>query len=169
MIAIDQHAAHERIGFERLKAQAASGRVERQDLLIPEQVTLSPISAAAVTEKADMLMGLGLEVEPFGGSAFMVKAVPAIMSGVNPVTLLAKIADELAELGASAAAEEVREHILKTMACHRQVRAGQTLSAAEMESLLAQMDSHPNTSYCPHGRPTFREFSKEEVERWFGR
>jgi len=168
-VAIDQHAAHERIGFEKLKRQFAERRVEQQQLLLPVQVELQPREAGYITEHLETLNGLGLEIEPFGGKTFMVKAVPSLLSDTDISSLVLTLARELSELYGSAPVEEITEHILKTMACHRQIRANHYLKREEMESLLRQMDEWPNTTHCPHGRPSYKEFTAEDVKKWFNR
>lgn len=169
LVVIDQHAAHERIGFEKLLAQRRVSRIEQQRLLIPEQVELPPKEAACISEYLETLSGLGLEVEPFGGKTFVVKAVPALLIDIDIRSLILSLAAELSDIGHTASAEEMTEHILKTFACHHQVRAHHTLGMEEMRSLLSDMDKWPNTSVCPHGRPTFIEFSPEEIGKWFKR
>ena len=168
-VAIDQHAAHERIGFEKLRMQTSDRRIERQQLLIPEQVELAPREAAYITEHLEQLSGTGLEIEPFGGKTFVIKSVPVLLADTDIKSLILKLARELAEIGKSSGVEELTEHILKTMACHRQVRANHRLSVPEMHALLKEMDQWPNTTLCPHGRPSYIEFSAEDVGRWFKR
>ncbi len=169
LIVIDQHAAHERIGFEKLKKQFAENKIEQQHLLFPEQVELQPKEAAYITEHLEILNQLGIELEPFGGRTFVIKAIPALLSDTNIKELILRLSHELADIGRSTSAEEVTEHILKTMACHRQVRAGQRLSEPEMQALLTQMDEWPNAGHCPHGRPSFVEFGSGEIAKWFKR
>ena len=169
MIAIDQHAAHERIGFEKLKSQMAVSHIEQQHMLIPEQVELAAKEAACIEEHRDTLAALGLAVEPFGGSTFIIKSVPSLLNGADVKSLVIKIARDLADIGKSSSLEELVEHILKVMACHKQVRSGDKLSDMEMRTLLTQMDQWPNTNYCPHGRPTCKKFSADEIKKWFNR
>ncbi len=169
LIAIDQHAAHERIGFEKLKSELEKGAIAAQRLLIPEQIELIPRDAGYLSENLDMLHKFGIDIEPFGGKTFIIKAVPTLLADSDIKTLVNKLAREIAEIGTSAASEELTDHVLKTMACHAQVRAHHKLSTGEMQSLLNQMDQWPNTTKCPHGRPTFIEFGADEVGKWFKR
>jgi len=169
LVVVDQHAAHERIGFERLKLGMANNSLERQQLLIPEQIELQPKEAAYINENLALINASGLEIEPFGGKTFMIKTVPAILGSADIGGLVFKLASELAEIGRNVSCEELKEQILKTIACHRQIRANHALKTEEMKSLLSQMDDWPNTSTCPHGRPTYKLFSRTEVSRWFER
>lgn len=168
-IAIDQHAAHERIGFEKLKQQLSGKGIERQRLLIPERIELQPKDGAYISENLELLEGLGLEVEPFGGKTYIIKTVPAVLADIDARALILKIAADLMDLGKESSLETVREKMLMTMACHRQVRANHRLKPDEMASLLKQMDDWPNTKRCPHGRPTYKTFSRSEVSKWFER
>jgi DNA mismatch repair protein MutL len=169
LVAIDQHAAHERIGFEKLKTQLDKKKIEQQHLLIPEQVELPPKDAASIGEHIEELNSLGLEIEPFGGNSFIVKSMPALLSDTGIQSLISKLAREFSEIGRSSSVEEVTEHILKTFACHTQVRANHQLEQEEMSCLLKEMDVWPNADLCPHGRPTFIEFNADEIAKWFKR
>lgn len=169
LVVVDQHAAHERIGFEQLKKQIQEGGVLKQNLLLPETVELTPREHSLVIENCELLQRAGLDVDDFGGRSVVVKAIPAILGDVNPATILRNVADELAEFDSSASLDDKIEHILKTVACHKQIRAHHHLSIPEMSALLREMDRHPNSDRCPHGRPSFVEFPEEEVSRWFKR
>lgn len=169
LIAIDQHAAHERIGFEKLKKQLEAGHVEQQQLLIPEQIELQAREHAYISEHLETLNALGIEIEPFGGKTFLIKSVPSLLSGIDVKPLILALANQLAEIGGSASIEETKEKALKTIACHAQVRANHSLKGEEMRSLLRQMDEWPNTDHCPHGRPSYKEFAADEIKKWFNR
>ncbi len=169
LVAIDQHAAHERIGFEILKRQLAEGGISSQRLLLPIQIELQPKDAAVFHEHVEKLNTLGFEIEHFGGRTYVIKSVPALLADCDVTALAFNLAREFGDIGASSSSEELTEHILKTIACHRQVRAGEDLSFDEMRALLSEMDRHPNADYCPHGRPSFVEFKADEIAKWFKR
>lgn len=168
LVIYDQHAAHERIGFDALKQQYASKGVEQQVLLIPENITLTTKETSFINEHLEILNKLGFELEPFGGETFLIKAVPAVMGAVNLQVLFETIALELEQVGSSLAYQKIVDHLFATMACHRQVRFGDRLSLAEMESLLCQVRDGKVT-HCPHGRPVMIEIDKKEIERRFKR
>lgn len=168
-IAIDQHAAHERIGFEQLKKELKEGKIVEQRLLIPEQLLLPPKEHSALVENLKMLETLGFEAELFGGNTLIIKSMPALLVDTDIKPLVSKLARELTEFASSASTEEKVEEILRSIACHQRVRAHHKLSEPEMYALLRQMDEWPNTMTCPHGRPTYIEYSEEEVSKWFKR
>lgn len=170
MVIVDQHAAHERLVYEKFKAQIASTGIERQGLLAPDIVTLEASDAQHVLAHAEELAKLGLELEPFGVDAVAVQAVPALLSGrVDTRTLVQDIADELAENGQSDSMEERINHVLSTMACHGSVRSGRRMNAQEMNALLRQMEDTPYSAQCNHGRPTYVNLQLSDIERLFGR
>jgi len=169
LVLIDQHAAHERVAFERLRAQQQGGAVERQALLLPVTVDLGPRQAEALTHALDRLDTLGFEVEPFGERTFLVRAVPALLGADDPQLLLEDLADGLADTGSHLSAAEELEAILGRIACHSVVRVGRGLTPAEVHALLADLDSLTYGSNCPHGRPVSIEFSRGQLERMFGR
>jgi DNA mismatch repair protein MutL len=168
MVIVDQHAAHERLVYERLKAQVAGG-IAAQALLIPEIVELSPPEAARLLDLAPDLRALGLAVEPFGGSAVAVRETPAILGPVEAAPLIRDILDELADLGATASLRGRIDAILSRMACHGSVRSGRALRADEMNALLREMEATPGSGQCNHGRPTHVTLSLADIERLFGR
>ena len=168
MVIVDQHAAHERLVYERLKAQAATG-IAAQALLIPEIVDLSPTDAARVLDMAPDLATLGLTIEPFGGSAIAVRETPAILGPVEAAPLIRDILDELADLGATTTLRSRIDAILSRMACHGSVRSGRALRADEMNALLREMEATPGSGQCNHGRPTHVTLSLSDIERLFGR
>jgi DNA mismatch repair protein MutL len=169
LVIVDQHAAHERIVFERMKAALDDGGVKRQMLLVPEIVELDPAAQERLIERAGELAELGLVIERFGPGALIVREVPALIGQGEVKGLLQDLADELAELGHSVALKERLADICSTMACHGSVRAGRRLSPEEMDALLRQMESTPHAGQCNHGRPTYVELKLADIERLFGR
>ncbi len=169
MIVVDQHAAHERLVYERMKAEMAEGGVARQVLLLPEVVELDPAEADRVVARAEELLGLGLVVEPFGPGAILVRETPALLGETDVQGLVRDIADDLAENGQALALKERLEEVCSTMACHGSVRAGRRLTAPEMNALLRQMEATPHSGQCNHGRPTYVELKLADIERLFGR
>ena len=166
---IDQHAAHERLVMERMKAALAADGVAMQALLIPEVVDLPPDQRQAVLDEAGFLAGLGLEVEGFGEGSVLVRGIPALLGTPDATRLVSDIAEELVELGGSQVLEDKITHVLATVACHGSVRAGRRLNDAEMNALLREMEDTPNSGQCNHGRPTWVRLSLGDVERLFGR
>jgi len=169
LVVVDQHAAHERLVYERMKAQMAEGSVTRQTLLTPEVVELDPAEADRVAAASDQLAELGLIVEPFGGGAVLVRETPAMLGDTDVQGLIRDIADDLSEHGAALSLKERLAAICGTMACHGSVRAGRVLSAPEMNALLRQMEATPHSGQCNHGRPTYVELKLHDLERLFGR
>jgi DNA mismatch repair protein MutL len=169
VVIVDQHAAHERLVYERMKSEMSSGGVSRQLLLLPEVVELDPIDAERVCARGDELAGLGLVLEPFGPGAVLVRATPASLGDTDVAGLVRDIADDLAENGAALALKERLEEVCSTMACHGSVRAGRRLTAVEMDALLRQMEATPHSGQCNHGRPTYVELKLADIERLFGR
>ena len=169
VVIVDQHAAHERLVYERLKAQRARDGVAAQALLIPEIVTLRPGEAALLAGQAQVLAALGLVVEPFGGEALAVRATPAALGPVDAAALLRDIADALADNAAGDVLESRIDALLSRMACHGSVRSGRRMSGEEMNALLRQMEATPHSGQCNHGRPTWVALSLADIERLFAR
>jgi DNA mismatch repair protein MutL len=169
VVLVDQHAAHERIVYERLKAELRQGGVGRQILLVPEVVELEPSEQRRVLERAGELARLGLVVEPFGTGAVLVREMPALLGQVAAGQLLRDLAGDLAELDRALGLEEALEAVLASVACHGSVRAGRRLNPEEMNALLRQMEATPFSGQCNHGRPTYIELKREDIERLFGR
>ncbi|WP_395650295.1 DNA mismatch repair endonuclease MutL [Brevundimonas sp.] len=169
IVVVDQHAAHERLVYEKMKAQMAAGSVARQALLTPEVVELDPSEADRVASRADELAELGLIVEAFGAGAVLVRETPALLGDTDVQGLIRDIADDLAEHGAALALSERLAEVCGTMACHGSVRAGRVLSAPEMNALLRQMEATPYSGQCNHGRPTYVELKLGDLEKLFGR
>ncbi|THD77278.1 MAG: DNA mismatch repair endonuclease MutL [Phenylobacterium sp.] len=169
VVIVDQHAAHERLVYERMKAEMSNGGVARQALLLPEVVELDPAEAERVAGRAEELAALGLLIEPFGPGAVLVREVPALLGETDAAALVRDIADDLAENGQALALKERLEEVCSTMACHGSVRAGRRLTAPEMNALLRQMEATPHSGQCNHGRPTYVELKLADIERLFGR
>ncbi len=169
LVLIDQHAAHERVHYEQLCRAAAGRRAPAQALLMPEAVDLGFGEAAALEPLVDRLAGCGLEIEPFGGTTFVVKTVPAFLSGQPMEPLLRRIAEQAAETGSGGGLDVVIDNSLKLMACHNAVRGRQRLSEAELKALLPQLDACEQPHHCPHGRPTWILIDLRELEKRFGR
>ncbi len=170
VVIVDQHAAHERLVYERMKAALANGGVARQGLLIPVIVELDADEAAALLEKADELAELGLVVESFGPKAVAVREVPALLGKCDAEGLVRDLAAELVgETGAALSLRERLESVCATMACHGSVRAGRRLDPAEMNALLREMEATPFSGQCNHGRPTYVELKLADIERLFAR
>ncbi|HLI65297.1 MAG TPA: DNA mismatch repair endonuclease MutL [Caulobacteraceae bacterium] len=169
IVIVDQHAAHERLVYERMKAELEAGGVVRQALLLPEVVELDPAEAERVARAADDLARLGLILESFGPGAVLVRETPALLGETDVAGLVRDIADDIAENGAPLALAERLQAVCSTMACHGSVRAGRRLSAAEMNALLRQMEVTPHSGQCNHGRPTYVELKLADIERLFGR
>ncbi len=169
MVIVDQHAAHERLVYERMKRQMAETGIAAQALLIPEIVDLSASDAARLLELAPELERLGLVIEPFGGTAVAVREVPAILGRVDTAALLRDMLDELADLGDSSLLRGRIDAVLSRMACHGSVRSGRQMRAEEMNALLREMEATPLSGQCNHGRPTYVELKLADIERLFGR
>ena len=169
LVIVDQHAAHERLVYERLKEAFANGGLSRQMLLIPEVVELDAKAADRLAGAAVELERLGLVVEAFGPSAVIVREMPALLGQGNIQGLLRDLADELAEGEGSLVVSERLDHVLSTMACHGSVRAGRRLNAEEMNALLRDMEETPFSGQCNHGRPTYVELKLADIEKLFQR
>jgi DNA mismatch repair protein MutL len=169
IVIVDQHAAHERLVYERMKASLAQGGVVRQPLLIPEVVELDPSEVDRVAARADELAELGLVIEPFGPDAVMVREMPAILGKADIKGLVRDLADDIAETGKALSLKERLEAVAGTLACHTSVRAGRRLNADEMNALLREMEATPHSGQCNHGRPTYVELKLSDIERLFGR
>ena len=169
IVIVDQHAAHERLVYERFKQALVEGGVKRQGLLIPEVVELDEPSAARLVARADELAELGLVLEPFGDGCVVVREFPALLGKADIKGLVRDLADELAELGDALSLRERLDAVCSTMACHGSVRAGRSLNQEEMNALLRQMEATPHSGQCNHGRPTYVELKLSDIERLFGR
>jgi DNA mismatch repair protein MutL len=169
VVIVDQHAAHERLVYERLKAARATQGIARQMLLVPEVVELDPVEADRIAASAGDLEGLGLVVEAFGPGAVLVREAPTELAGGNLRQLVHDVAEALAGEDGTASLTARLDHVLATMACHNSVRAGRRLAPGEMDALLREMEATPFSGQCNHGRPTYVELKLADIERLFGR
>ena len=168
MVIVDQHAAHERLVYEKLKAARAADGLPGQILLIPEVVELEADACARLLDAGPELARLGLVFEPFGGTALCLRETPALLGEVDGARLLADLADALAEDDARGLASRI-DAVLSRMSCHGSVRAGRRMRAEEMDALLRAMEATPYSGQCNHGRPTWVELKLADIERLFGR
>jgi DNA mismatch repair protein MutL len=169
IVIVDQHAAHERLVYERMKAALADGGAKRQGLLIPEVVEMEEAAVERLCTRAAEFEELGLSIEKFGPGAVVVREVPALLGQSDVKGLLRDLADDLEEFGAGLALKERLEDVCSTMACHGSVRAGRRLTPEEMNALLREMEVTPHSGQCNHGRPTYVELNLADIERLFGR
>lgn len=169
LVIVDQHAAHERLVYERMKSALAEGGVSRQGLLLPEVVELDEDAAAALSDRAHELAELGLVLEKFGTGAVVVREVPALLGQADIAGLVRDLAGDIAELGDTHTLKERLDDVCSTMACHGSVRAGRRLNRDEMNALLREMEVTPHAGQCNHGRPTYVELKIADIERLFGR
>jgi DNA mismatch repair protein MutL len=169
LVLVDQHAAHERLVLERMRAALAGGRVASQALLIPEVVELDEPACDRLEARVAELAEFGLELERFGARAMLVRATPALLGSGDPKGLVTDLADELAAYDEALSLRERLDAIAGTMACHGSVRAGRVLSPAEMNALLREMEVTPHSGQCNHGRPTWVKLDMKSVAKLFGR
>ncbi|WP_286830311.1 MULTISPECIES: DNA mismatch repair endonuclease MutL [Kordiimonas] len=169
IVIVDQHAAHERLVYERMKKQIAATGVARQSLLLPEVVELEDGPAERLLKRVDELEALGLVIEPFGEGAVVVREVPAMLGKLDVPGLVRDLADELTDLDEALSLKESLEEVCGTMACHGSVRAGRRLTVDEMNALLREMEATPHSGQCNHGRPTYVELKLSDIEKLFGR
>jgi DNA mismatch repair protein MutL len=170
LVIVDQHAAHERLVLERMRAAAGEGAsVARQSLLLPDVVEMDEPDCDRLEEAAPELASLGLEIERFGPTAMLVRATPAPLGKTDVPGLLRDLAAELAEIGTALTLRDRLDHVAATIACHGSVRAGRILSVAEMNALLREMEITPHSGQCNHGRPTWVKLAHGDIERLFGR
>jgi DNA mismatch repair protein MutL len=168
LVLVDQHAAHERVEFQRLRARCADRTLPTQRLLFPHRLELSPAEQAVIADCAEQLAAVGLELEA-GDDAIAIKAVPAGLRAAKPEAVVRELVADLAERGASRAVEERLDLVLATIACHSVVRAGDSLTPREAEALLRSMDGVEYKAHCPHGRPVLLRLGVDEIARRFGR
>jgi DNA mismatch repair protein MutL len=166
---IDQHAAHERILYERLKDRSSTQKSASQKRLVPETIDLGYRESTVLEALIPDLSQLGLEIEPFGGNTFVVKSVPALLEKGDIAPLVIEIVEKMVEIGFTPGLENAIDQCLMLMACHGAVRANQPLADMEIKGLLDQLDACDNPSHCPHGRPTWIRWSTKDLEKSFGR
>ncbi len=169
LVIVDQHAAHERLVYERLKKAIGTAGVARQILLIPEVVEMPAEDVQRLGERAGELAGFGLVIEPFGPGAIVVRETPSMLGQVDAGGLVRDLADEIAAWERTASLKDRLDRVASAMACHGSVRAGRRLKTAEMNALLREMEATPNSGQCNHGRPTYIELKLGDIERLFGR
>ncbi len=171
MVVIDQHALHERVLYERVchKVLEEGRPLESQRLLVPEPVSLTPAERTAAMDAKETLAKIGIEIEDFGGETILVQSCPAILGRVSPGEMLHTLLDAVVAAGKKPDAKDLLNHLLSTIACKAAVKAGDRLTADEITSLLEQKDLYQDTHHCPHGRPTALFFSRDELDRMFGR
>ena len=169
IVLVDQHAAHERLVYERLKRERAGEGIATQPLLVPQVVELDPSDVERLSGAAELLAQSGLVLEAFGDGAVLLREIPTALGSADVAGIVKDIADELSEIGETTAVDERINHVLATMACHNSVRSGRKLKPDEMNALLREMEATPNSGQCNHGRPTFVELKLADIERLFGR
>ena len=169
LVIVDQHAAHERLVLERMRAAREGDGIPRQALLIAESIELDEVDCDRLEEATPELADLGLEIERFGPTAMLVRAIPAALGKADIPGLIADLAAEIADLGGTVSLRDRLDHVAATIACHGSVRAGRVLSVAEMNALLREMEVTPRSGQCNHGRPTWVKLAHGDIERLFGR
>jgi DNA mismatch repair protein MutL len=166
---VDQHAAHERILFDRLEGEIEVGRLGSQALLLPATLELTPLKAVGLEKALPSLHRFGFELAPFGGSTFVLKSLPAVLTGRDPEKVMSEIIDELDDVRPESGIQRIEESLLQSLACHGSVRAGDELTLEEMDRLLGDLDGTKISSHCPHGRPFIFQLSLQELEKIFKR
>ena len=169
LVIVDQHAAHERIVYERLKASLAQNGVQRQILLIPEIIEMDEATVERLVARANELEKFGLSIESFGPGAIAVRETPSLLGKTDAASLLRDLAEHMAEWDEALPLERRLMHVAATMACHGSVRSGRILKPEEMNALLREMEVTPNSGQCNHGRPTYVELKLADIEKLFGR
>ena len=169
MVIVDQHALHERILYEQIKNKVMSKSLERQRLLLPESVTLTPNEAAAAIDNRETLAEIGIEVEPFGGDTILVTSFPAMLAKMQPAEMLRQVLEPLMTGGKKPDARNLLDELMNMIACKAAVKAGDRLSPDEITALLEQRHCYQDTHHCPHGRPTALFFSREQLDKMFKR
>ena len=169
LVLVDQHAAHERLVYEKMKQALAAGKITRQSLLLPEIVEMDEPSVERLLSRKHELEELGLCIESFGPGAIAVQEVPALLGTLNIRQLVHDLADDIVTYGQTVSLKEKLEEVCSTMACHGSVRAGRRLTSDEMNALLRQMEETPHSGQCNHGRPTYVELKLHDIEKLFGR
>ncbi len=169
MVIIDQHALHERILYEQLRTKVLGGSLEKQRLLVPEPVTLTPAEAAVAFESREILCRLGIEIEPFGGDTVLVSSYPAMLANFNPAEVLRQLVEQLMSGGKTPDRRDLLDEMLHMISCKAAIKAGDRLNADEITVLLEQRHLFQDSHHCPHGRPTALVFTREELDKRFKR
>jgi DNA mismatch repair protein MutL len=169
MVVVDQHALHERILYEQLRKKIDEGRLESQQLLVPEPLDLTPAEAAAALDSRELLSKIGIDVEPFGGDTVLMTSYPAMLANMRPAEMLRQVLQPLMEGGNEPSARDLLDELLNMIACKAAIKAGDRLSPEEITSLLEQRYHYQDTHHCPHGRPTALFFSREQLDKMFKR
>lgn len=169
MIVVDQHALHERILYEQLREKVSSGKIESQQLLVPEPLNLTPAEASAALDSRDLLAKIGIEVEPFGGDTLLMTSYPAMLANMRPAEMLRQVLEPLMSGGKEPSARDLLDDLLHMIACKAAIKAGDKLSSEEITALLEQRYHYQDTHHCPHGRPTALFFSREQLDKMFKR
>lgn len=169
MVIIDQHALHERILYEQIRQKVLDGKLETQQLLVPEPVSLTPAEAAAALDAQDILRQVGIHVEPFGGDTVLVTAYPAMLRKEKPAELLVQVLEIWMGAGKKPEPRDLLDHVLHTIACKAAIKAGDRLAPEEITELLQQRHCYQDSHHCPHGRPTALFFSREQLDKMFKR
>jgi DNA mismatch repair protein MutL len=169
LVIVDQHAAHERILYEKLKTQKYDQGIAVQELLVPEIVEFTRVEVDAIIEKQSVMKQLGLEIERFGPASICIRGVPALLGEVCPKTLLIDLLEDLENLNTLESLENKIDKVFSSMACHGSVRSGRILKYEEMDNLLREMEKTPNSDQCNHGRPTYLKLDLEKINKLFGR
>lgn len=169
MVVVDQHALHERILYERIREKVLGGSLETQRLLVPEPVSLTPAERNSALDATELLAKVGIEIEPFGGDSVLVRGYPAMLANLGPAEMLRQALESLIAAGKDPEIRDLLDHLLHTIACKAAIKAGDRLTPEEVTSLLEQREMYQDTHHCPHGRPTALFFSRDELDRMFGR
>jgi DNA mismatch repair protein MutL len=171
MVVIDQHALHERVLYERVKTKVLESgqQLESQRLLVPEPVSMTPAERTTVLEHGETLSKIGMEIDEFSGETVVIRSYPAILKDKPPAEMLRTLMESVLGGGKQPEPIELLNHLLSTIACKAAVKAGDPLSPEEIQALLEQRDLYHDTHHCPHGRPTALFFSRDELDRMFGR
>lgn len=169
MVVVDQHALHERILYERIRQKVLGGSLETQQLLVPEPVSLTPAEQSAALDARELMAKVGIDIEPFGGDSVLVRGYPAMLANLGPADLLRQALESLIAAGKDPEVRDLLDHLLHTIACKAAIKAGDRLAPEEITSLLEQREMYQDTHHCPHGRPTALFFSRDELDRMFGR
>ncbi|NIL97013.1 MAG: hypothetical protein GTO62_07720 [Planctomycetales bacterium] len=169
VIVIDQHALHERILYEQIRAKVLAGSLETQQLLVPEPVDLAAAEAAAVLEARALLKQLGVEVQPFGGASVLISSYPAMLANWQPAELLRMLAERLSSEAKRPERRDLLDELMHMISCKAAIKAGDRLSVEEITALLEQRALAQDAHHCPHGRPTALVFTREDLDRQFKR